>query len=657
LRNKGIIITLTALMVFALTQTAQAEPANTWNSKLSSNGSSFTTMVDGSLEFILMDGWTLTRTDNYEYMITKDIDGEMKEIGGIEVLGRERSDSPSKIFTNLKDSGGSYILIEDILLEKDSHSQYHIKWIKDKRYYIDIYIMSEQADSYHITLTTELKFFENVYQQFEDFLETLEVRYPAVGTNLNGYYNNVDKYMIYLPEGWEAKNSGELAGTAFTGPDTGKLYIYKQQLNGVSPDTYIEYSNKKIFEGAADIKLLHRKDNEVNGVRVAEYIWTRPAIGTLQQDFNYYWEINIIPEGEDYVLTCIMKTDEENMEQAFGSYQAILESFTQADYNITEPKTGQGPESEGLDIDIEGNKMKLSIPENRTLWGLFSEHIPGNYLYYLKKAEANLGHTFEFVMTYSSFDTEFPEKDVREIYADGRVMMLTLHPWSEGNLEKIMIPGIVRGDYDEYIKRWADSIKQLGEPVFFRFGNEMNGDWDPWCAWFYGKDQDLFIEAWRRIYNLFHEAGADNAYFVWNPHDRSFPDFNWNNSHLYYPGDEYVDWIGLTGYNNGESYDWDRWRDFGSIYKDIYMEYLMLYPDKPFIITEFASNEEGGDKAAWISDAFSKLAYDYPRIKIAVWFNQVDGRWEYPIDSSYEAKKAFTDGLKLKRFDLKAIEE
>lgn len=658
MKNKRLTIIIASLMILTMVHPAYAEQPdmpNHWQSQISPFGSSFKTLINGELEFILMDGWSLFQKNQYEYIITRDIDGEAVEIGGIEVLTRERSSMPSKIFTNLKDSGGSYILIEDRLLEKENHSQYHIKWIKDKRYYIDVYIMNSGISSYHITLTSELKYFGDMYQQFENFISTLDIRREIPGKNVNVYYNNVDKYVINLPEGWQVDNRNEFAGTAFTAEGIGKLWIYKQQLNGINPNTYIWYSNKKLLEGSSGIQVLSRNDKSEGQNRIVQFIWTRPEIKTLGQDFNYYYEINMIPENEDVVYTFIMKTDRENMEDAFTAFQDILSSFTPADYGF---KTAAKEKVlDDIEVLMEGNKIKLQIPGDKTLWGIFSAHTPGYYLDGLRNAEANLGHRFELVMTYTSFASPFPEKDVSEMYADGRVMMLTLHPWEEGNLNDIMIPGIVSGDYDEYIKSWAAGIKKLGEPVFFRFANEMNGDWDPWCAWFYGKDHDLFIEAWKRIHRIFKEEGADNACFVWNPHDRSFPDFKWNNPHLYYPGDEYVDWVGLTGYNNGTSYDWDRWRDFGPIYSGIYDEYSALYPDKPLIITEFASNEVGGDKAAWIKDAFEKLAEDFPRIKIAVWFNQVDGRWQYPIYSSPEARAAFINGLKHQRFNFKAIQK
>jgi len=53
----------------------------------------------------------------------------------------------------------------------------------------------------------------------------------------------------------------------------------------------------------------------------------------------------------------------------------------------------------------------------------------------------------------------------------------------------------------------------------------MNGDWIPWCAFQYGMDTDLYVEAWRRVHRIFQEEGAGNALFVWNPNDVSYPAF------------------------------------------------------------------------------------------------------------------------------------
>jgi len=655
MKTKKYIIILVLFFIILLPQTAEAKSFDVITPQISEQGSSFTTLLDARLEFILMDNWEMVKRNNYEYIIKKTINGEEKEIGGIEILTRDRSYTASKMFRTLKESGGSYILIEDKLVEKWDHTQYHIKWIKEKKYYVDVYIMNSGSNSYHISLCTDLRDFEDLYQQFENFIATLDVRDDAVPASLNGYYNNVDKYMIYVPEGWEVDNSREFAGTFFNKPGAGKVSIYKQPLDGISPNTYIWYSNKKLFEGTGGLQLIYRRDVEEKGKRLVEYMWRMPDLDNIGNDYNYYWEINIITEQEEYVYTYIIKANKKNMNQTFKDYQIILNNFNSIDYGIIMPQGKKGLLYDDYEINIKGNKTELFIPEDKTLTGIFTQHTFGNYLPSLKKVEKSLGHKFEFVMTYYSFDEKLRKDEMRQIYDDGRIMMLTMHPWNNGSLLDFVIPQIIEGEYDGYIREWADSIRELGEPVFVRFANEMNGDWDPWCAWFSGKDHDLYIEAWKRVYSIFKEAGADNAYFVWNPHDRSYPDFKWNNAHLYYPGDQYVDWIGLTGYNNGTSHKGDEWREFDDIYGGIYKEYRKLYPNKPIMITEFACNEKGGNKAKWISDAFKYLNDKYSGIKIVVWFNQVDGKWNYPITSSPEAKKAFIEGIKADRYDFKAI--
>jgi beta-mannanase len=161
--------------------------------------------------------------------------------------------------------------------------------------------------------------------------------------------------------------------------------------------------------------------------------------------------------------------------------------------------------------------------------------------------------------------------------------------------------------------------------------------------------------AWKHVYRLFQAEGANNVLFVFNPHDRSFPNFKWNNYLLYYPGDQTVDWIGLTGYNNGTSHAADTWRGFNEIYAPLYREYMYYFGKKPFMITEFSSNEVGGDKAAWIRECFRSLALYYPNIKIAVWFNQVDGKWLYNLDSSPGSKAAFKEGLQDPHYRFQAV--
>ena len=159
----------------------------------------------------------------------------------------------------------------------------------------------------------------------------------------------------------------------------------------------------------------------------------------------------------------------------------------------------------------------------------------------------------------------------------------------------------------------------------------------------------MYKALWRHIRRIFDETGVDNVLWVWNPHDVSLPDFKWNHPLMYYPGDDVVDIIGITGYNTGTYFPGEKWRSFHDIYKPVQVNYSDWF-DKPFMITEFGSNSVGGDKVAWIQEMFREIpAYD--RIKVAVWWSGIDldsagrpGRI-YLLDETAATIDAFRQGL------------
>ena len=72
----------------------------------------------------------------------------------------------------------------------------------------------------------------------------------------------------------------------------------------------------------------------------------------------------------------------------------------------------------------------------------------------------------------------------------------------------------------------------------------------------------------------------------------------------YYPGDDYVDWTGVDGYNWGSANG--EWQTFQQSLPHIYP--LLAAKGKPILIGEMASTEVGGDKAAWIDAIVPALA-------------------------------------------------
>lgn len=213
---------------------------------------------------------------------------------------------------------------------------------------------------------------------------------------------------------------------------------------------------------------------------------------------------------------------------------------------------------------------------------------------------------------------------------------------------------IARGRWDGPLRRWARAAGRYGAPFFLRLNWEMNGLWFPW-----GREAAAspatYVRAWRRFHDIAERQGATNITWVWCPNavfDGSTP------LPRLYPGDAYVDWTCMDGYNKGHhELEPLGWQSFGELFAETYAELLALAPGKPVMIAEVGSTEIGEDgadpeaKAAWITDAFSvQLPRNFPRVKAVAWFNwnieEGPGqRWDWPIESSAAARRAFADAI------------
>ncbi len=118
----------------------------------------------------------------------------------------------------------------------------------------------------------------------------------------------------------------------------------------------------------------------------------------------------------------------------------------------------------------------------------------------------------------------------------------------------------------------------------------MNGGWFPWSEGVNGNKSGEFVTAWRHVHDIFTSVGATNVTWVWCPNIDPTNDFQ--NLESLYPGDEYVDWTGLDGYNWGTNpAKPDRWRSFDQLYKSTYDTIVKaVAPSKPLMISEIGSS-------------------------------------------------------------------
>jgi hypothetical protein len=197
---------------------------------------------------------------------------------------------------------------------------------------------------------------------------------------------------------------------------------------------------------------------------------------------------------------------------------------------------------------------------------------------------------------------------------------------------------VIAGTYDDYIRNWATAAKNWGHPFFLRFNWEMNGPWFAWSESANGNQPGDFVQAWRHVHDIFTSVGANKVTWVWCPVV--------DGSGIYtpmaglYPGDAYVDWTCLDGYNwNGP------WLSFDQVFRSSYDVLVKLAPSKPIAIGEVASTEAGGSKAAWITDALAKVATGYPQLKAFLWAEFYEAGMDWPIETSNSSQTVFAQGI------------
>ncbi|MCF6241683.1 MAG: glycoside hydrolase family 26 protein [Bacteroidales bacterium] len=200
---------------------------------------------------------------------------------------------------------------------------------------------------------------------------------------------------------------------------------------------------------------------------------------------------------------------------------------------------------------------------------------------------------------------QFPKTEVELIRNAGKLPFIRLMPRSnfdEGGPDpNYTMQKIINGDFDTELIQWAKDAAASDIPLLAEFGTEMNGNWFPWNGQYNGGEvadeygaldlpdgPERFRDAYRHIIDLCRQNGANNITWFFHVDAYGEPDAAWNNIQNYYPGDEYIDWLGVSIYGPQER-DED-YQEFEEILDDIYPK-LTALSDKPVAILEFAITE------------------------------------------------------------------
>ena len=246
--------------------------------------------------------------------------------------------------------------------------------------------------------------------------------------------------------------------------------------------------------------------------------------------------------------------------------------------------------------------------------------------------ERLVGHDVDVLQTFISWRyagnpswSEFPTGRARQVQATGATLEITWAPSDPARGRddpERSLAGIARGDHDAYVRRFAAGVRDAGAPVRIRFGHEMNGTWVPWSEVRSGNRPGDFVRAWRHLHDVFAQVGATDAVWVWSPNivgprQAALAGL--------YPGDAYVDEVGIDGYSYPTTGCPDPARLVGPTVAQV-----RGITSRPIRLAEVAVATTCPDRDRWITSLFDYLDAT-PAITGFTWWQRAGSRHDWRV--------------------------
>jgi mannan endo-1,4-beta-mannosidase len=292
-------------------------------------------------------------------------------------------------------------------------------------------------------------------------------------------------------------------------------------------------------------------------------------------------------------------------------------------------------------LGFAGSRLVGSVPQSpppahaslppalASYLGTFEPGAPSDY-----SAVASFARTVNrqpnLVGYYSGWTQPFDMASARMLQAHGAVPFVQIDPTATS------IKGIANGTYDDYLRSYADSVRNFRHAVVIGFGHEMNASWYPWG--YKRVPAATFVGAWRHIVMLFREEGAQNVTWLWTlqaVEPGTGPIASW------WPGAQYVTWVGIDGFYYRPS------DTFGSVFGKTITQ-VRTFTSKPVLLSEIAVGPAAGQFAK-IQDLFHGMA-KYKTLGL-VWFDKTQHgsifHQDWRLADSVQAPPSFRLGVRL----------
>jgi beta-mannanase len=236
-----------------------------------------------------------------------------------------------------------------------------------------------------------------------------------------------------------------------------------------------------------------------------------------------------------------------------------------------------------------------------------------------------------------------------EISANGWTPIISSNPSFFDDCKEVeasLYEAIARGDCDEFLRSVGRNLASYQRPVFLRFAWEMNLPQMYWSVTNVKSKPDDFVAAWKKFHTIVEEAGARNVIWILSFNTSSASTTPYKDL---YPGDEYVDWVAIDGYNWGDSHSWSKWTNFNGVFRNSYNELLAVTDKKPVMLSEVNSAESGGNKADWLTDMLTKqIPESFTKVEAIIFFNEnktTGEKVDWRLEKSASYIKAINGGL------------
>ncbi|WNR46377.1 stalk domain-containing protein [Paenibacillus roseipurpureus] len=340
-------------------------------------------------------------------------------------------------------------------------------------------------------------------------------------------------------------------------------------------------------------------------------------IGDYDQAIYYYEQENKfwVNAGKDWGAVKLQRADQIRTTVELYREESS-ESIVQA---LTQPK---------------GSSLAKFEPAYGTYLGIYSEQDPkvGNIF---TKMQSVYGKKHAIYLAYAHWGQTFPSSYAKRAKDAGGALQIAWEP--DDGLDPVTDGA--------YLRSWAREAKAAGIPIFLRFAGEMNGAWVKWHG-----NPAQYIAKFRMLHDVF-AAEAPNVAMVWSPGDVPANDID-----PYYPGDAYVDWVGVSlyiePYENGDP-------SLPSMLATSNVERLTrlynTYSDrKPLMMSETGvphySHSAGEDYTEWaklnLQRLYEIMPYKYPRLKAITYFNVDQGmsnaKNDYSLSTSSDIQSYYS---------------